>query len=489
MTAASAPRGPGPRAAQRAAAVERSRCLLACCLSAARPACRPAGRRVISLRSGFPAPPAALPASWRGPGPPGSVRPRADVRGLPAALRWASERRTRVTVCRRLRRPVDGAGLDRRRRVRGHHLRRADPQPGDVRYGVRRARRRPGRWLAAAARPRPGLPRHDQAPGPGPRAGHRTGRLRGRCWLLGATITRGPFLPLASCCTWSPPPAAARGRWPPWPPRSALLARQGVILHLTGRGAGRRGRRRPGPDHLLDVGYSVQQRRSYVARLRHRPRTDAVTAERLRIARELHDVVAHSMTVVTVQAGFGEYVFDSQPAEARAALAAIQTVSRRGAGRHAADAGALRQPEADAAPRTRPGRDPADAGGRHGRGGGRPAEVAESGPARDRRPRPGPRWRPRRDWPAWTGWCSAPPGPASRSGLAHRDRPAAARRARPVRVPHCAGGADQRGQALRRGPLPGAARLRACRPAYRGHRPRRGEPAAVGARRRPAVPR
>ena len=26
-----------------------------------------------------------------------------------------------------------------------------------------------------------------------------------------------------------------------------------------------------------------------------------------------------------------------------------------------------------------------------------------------------PRWRPRRDWPAWTGWCSAPPGPASRS--------------------------------------------------------------------------
>jgi signal transduction histidine kinase len=39
-------------------------------------------------------------------------------------------------------------------------------------------------------------------------------------------------------------------------------------------------------------------------------------------------VVAHSMTVVAVQAGFGEYVFDHQPAQARAALGAIQTVTR-----------------------------------------------------------------------------------------------------------------------------------------------------------------
>ena len=54
----------------------------------------------------------------------------------------------------------------------------------------------------------------------------------------------------------------------------------------------------------------------------------AVVDERLRIARELHDVVAHSMSVIAVQAGVGHHVLDSQPEEARRALAAIETTSR-----------------------------------------------------------------------------------------------------------------------------------------------------------------
>jgi signal transduction histidine kinase len=54
----------------------------------------------------------------------------------------------------------------------------------------------------------------------------------------------------------------------------------------------------------------------------------AVTEERLRIARELHDVVAHSMSVIAVQAGVGHHVLDAQPEEARRALAAIETTSR-----------------------------------------------------------------------------------------------------------------------------------------------------------------
>ena len=54
----------------------------------------------------------------------------------------------------------------------------------------------------------------------------------------------------------------------------------------------------------------------------------AVAAERLRIARELHDVVAHSMSVIAVQAGVGHHVLDTQPEEARRALAAIETTSR-----------------------------------------------------------------------------------------------------------------------------------------------------------------
>jgi signal transduction histidine kinase len=50
--------------------------------------------------------------------------------------------------------------------------------------------------------------------------------------------------------------------------------------------------------------------------------------ERLRIARELHDVVAHSMSVIAVQAGVGAHVVEDRPAEARAALEAISATSR-----------------------------------------------------------------------------------------------------------------------------------------------------------------
>ena len=53
-----------------------------------------------------------------------------------------------------------------------------------------------------------------------------------------------------------------------------------------------------------------------------------MTEERLRIARELHDVIAHSMSVIAVQSAVGNHVIDSQPAEARQALAAIEATSR-----------------------------------------------------------------------------------------------------------------------------------------------------------------
>ena len=116
------------------------------------------------------------------------------------------------------------------------------------------------------------------------------------------------------------------------------------------------------------------------------------------------------MTVVTVQAGFGEYVFDSQPAEARAALGAIQAVSREALGELQRLLCVLRQPEPDTAaggPAAATGPVPAAAA---------TAEAAEhgpDGPARITGPGPRPRWRPRRGWPTWTGWCSARPGPGS----------------------------------------------------------------------------
>jgi signal transduction histidine kinase len=56
--------------------------------------------------------------------------------------------------------------------------------------------------------------------------------------------------------------------------------------------------------------------------------TATVQEERLRIARELHDVVAHSMSVIAVQAGVGHFVIRDRPEEAEKALAAIETTSR-----------------------------------------------------------------------------------------------------------------------------------------------------------------
>lgn len=53
-----------------------------------------------------------------------------------------------------------------------------------------------------------------------------------------------------------------------------------------------------------------------------------LTEERLRIARELHDVVGHSLGVIALQAGVGARMVESDPAEARAALLAIADRSR-----------------------------------------------------------------------------------------------------------------------------------------------------------------
>ncbi|WP_245931578.1 histidine kinase [Actinokineospora auranticolor] len=65
-----------------------------------------------------------------------------------------------------------------------------------------------------------------------------------------------------------------------------------------------------------------------LAAQREREADALVTDERLRIARELHDVVAHSMSVITVQADMGRLVFDRKPAAAAAALGVIETTGR-----------------------------------------------------------------------------------------------------------------------------------------------------------------
>jgi signal transduction histidine kinase len=55
---------------------------------------------------------------------------------------------------------------------------------------------------------------------------------------------------------------------------------------------------------------------------------DAITAERSRIARELHDVVAHTLSVIVLQAGAGRRIAAEQPDRARGVLGAIETLGR-----------------------------------------------------------------------------------------------------------------------------------------------------------------
>jgi len=76
------------------------------------------------------------------------------------------------------------------------------------------------------------------------------------------------------------------------------------------------------------IGYSVRQAHAREELVRAQTAAQTALAERLRIARELHDMVAHSIGIIAIQAGAGHRVFDASPAEARDALAAIEATSR-----------------------------------------------------------------------------------------------------------------------------------------------------------------
>jgi signal transduction histidine kinase len=85
-------------------------------------------------------------------------------------------------------------------------------------------------------------------------------------------------------------------------------------------------------------GSTMRNRRLYVEQLevradalereRNEETKRALAEERLRIAQELHDVVAHSMGVIAVQAGVGAHVIDTEPDEAKKSLEAISQTSR-----------------------------------------------------------------------------------------------------------------------------------------------------------------
>lgn len=89
---------------------------------------------------------------------------------------------------------------------------------------------------------------------------------------------------------------------------------------------------------LWFIGYSVRERAKYLSfqqeqalqrqRVEQERSSQALREERVRIARELHDVVAHSLAVVTLQAGVGRKIGARHPAETVRALQAIELMGR-----------------------------------------------------------------------------------------------------------------------------------------------------------------
>ena len=78
------------------------------------------------------------------------------------------------------------------------------------------------------------------------------------------------------------------------------------------------------------LGRIVYNRRKRLARDRELAARDAVARERTRIARELHDVVAHAISVMVVQAGAARTVVDHDPQAAKAAIGQVEETGRAG---------------------------------------------------------------------------------------------------------------------------------------------------------------
>ncbi|WP_338695801.1 sensor histidine kinase [Streptomyces sp. Q6] len=137
------------------------------------------------------------------------------------------------------------------------------------------------------------------------------------------------------------------------------------------------------------AGDAVRSRRAFVAAIRERAeraeRTREeearrrVAEERLRIARDLHDVVAHHIALVNVQAGVAAHVMDKRPDQAKEALSHVREASRSALNELRATVGLLRQtgdPEAPTEPA--PGLDRLDDLVDTFRHAGLPVEVARA---------------------------------------------------------------------------------------------------------------
>ena len=141
-------------------------------------------------------------------------------------------------------------------------------------------------------------------------------RARDALWLLGATL----LVTAAGCAAFGGLNHGLSGRGGADQAEAVMLESSLVVI-----GA-------------WVAGYAVGQRRAAAASRREQAERlareqlaearRASSEERMRIARELHDVVAHSLTLIAVQAGVANHVATRQPRQAAQALSSIEKLSR-----------------------------------------------------------------------------------------------------------------------------------------------------------------
>ena len=140
------------------------------------------------------------------------------------------------------------------------------------------------------------------------------------------------------------------------------------------------------------IAYALQRRAKRAAELEERAsrlerelkeRAHAeVLAERTRIARDLHDLVAHSVSLMTVQAGAARLLLPSDPARARESLRSVEETGREALADLRRLFGIVRGEEGDAALAPQPGLARLDALLEQSRKAGLPVEVAIEGKRR-----------------------------------------------------------------------------------------------------------